>query len=61
MWVEGVIEGTFFPIEIVDYCKTYPKWVLKSFFNLLQKEQIKKHGWLPRFMTQEGVKFLQEG
>ena len=55
MWVEGCLEGTFFPSEFYYLCKTYPAWVWKSFLNQLHKERLSKFGWIPTFMTEKGI------
>lgn len=39
MWIDGVMEGTFFKFEIKEWTKDYPEWVYKSFENQLKRTQ----------------------
>ncbi len=55
LWSEGMWDKQlqcplFFPNEIYDYCREYPKWVYKSVIEQTKKRVMKDIGFIPTWL-----------
>jgi hypothetical protein len=50
-WVDGVIDSTTHPEEVLEWIKDYPEWVTTSFIRQLHKKAVKVIGFVPTFMN----------
>lgn len=55
LWSEGVWDRQlgcplFYPEEIFEYCRGYPKWVFKSVMEQTKKRVMTDLGWIPTWL-----------